>query len=681
VRPDGRGGDAVPPGTLAAMPDPDAPNRRSHPALRVGLAIVAVGASGLLLSLPFTPLLLLVDRVLGTTRAEVLDHPPLPDALPPAAETSVIRASDGSRLAEVSGPVRREIVPFDAIPAVVVQAVVATEDARFFEHEGVDHRSMVRAAGRNVVAGSIEEGASTITQQLVRLTLLDRVQTFERKVQEVVWAVELEERLTKEEILERYLNAVYLGEGVYGVATAARHYFSRPLDDLTLGEAALLAGTIRAPALTNPVADPEAAMLRRDVVIEQLRGLGWVTDEEADRAREEPLRLDVQRPERVQPFWDDLVSRLLHDPGLDLQAGVQDAVGRTPDERFRRLHEGGLTIETTLDPALQDHAEATLAAHLDDPAAHPLASLLAVEHATGAVRALAVGPRDFGVCADDDEPCARTQVNPAVPGAGSAGRQPGSAFKPFVVAAALEQGIDLDLTYDAPSGEPIEGCGIGEEYAPRNFRDEDQEELTLAEALARSSNVYFAKLARDVGIPAVVESALRHGVTHSPTLRDFEEGMCSLGLGAARVYPLDLAVGYGVWANHGERCEPHLIERILDRHGDVLYEHRPTCVEVVDPEVARQVRALLRTPVGPDGTAPFVGEVLGEGAVGKTGTTNAHVDAWFVGSAGPLTTAVWVGFERAGPMEDLVIGGEEVEAVTGSAVPAPVFADFHAGLP
>jgi penicillin-binding protein 1A len=644
--------------------------------------LVLVGATGLLGGLLLTPFLLVVDDTLSATRQQVLDRPPLPDELPTAAEVSVVHAADGTELAELSGPVRRQVVPLEDVPDVVIDAVVATEDARFFEHDGVDHRSMLRAAGRNVVAGDITEGASTITQQLVRMTLLDPEQTLERKVHEIVWALDLEEQLGKEEILEHYLNGIYLGQGAYGVATAAEHYFSKPVAELTLAEAALLAGTIRAPAVANPVSDPDAALARRDVVLEQMRSQGLASAEEADEALAQDLALDVAERERGQPFWDDLVARLIHDPALDLQPGVQEAVGETQEERLLALHEGGLTIETTLDPHLQGHAEATLAEYLDDPVDDPLGSLLTVEHATGAVRALALGPREYGACPDDEDgPCELTQINPTVPGAGSAGRQSGSAFKPFIAAAALANGIDADEEYDSPSGEPIEGCGeVDEDWAPQNFRDEDAGEVAMSEALESSVNVYFAKLARDIGVETVVDVALAHGLVHSPNLRDFSGRMCSIALGTAAVYPLDMAVGYGVWANDGVRCEPYLIERILDRHGEVLYAHEPRCEQAIDPEVAAEMRELLREPVGPDGTAPVVGDRLGDGVFGKTGTTNDHADAWFVGSDGPYTTATWVGYEHPEPMVDVEVHGEVLDAVTGSRLPAPIFAAYHEHL-
>jgi penicillin-binding protein 1A len=696
---------------------------------RLVLLLAVVGGAAALLSLLALPFLVTVGDTMDATEQAVFDRPPLPDQLPPAAQLSTVHDVEGTRIADLAGPIRREPVPLDRIPQVVIDAVVATEDAEFFEHQGVQHDAMVRAAARNVQAGGIEEGASTITQQYVRMTLLDPDQTMDRKIHEIVWAVELEQRLSKEEILERYLNGVYLGQGVYGFGTAAQQYFSKPIEELTLAEAAVLAGTIRAPAVNNPVDNPDLAQQRRDVVVRQMQRQGMITAEEADAAVATDVQLDLAEPEVGEEAWVDLVKRLIYDPSADLQPGLQDALGDTTQARIEALFEGGLQIETTLDGALQEHARATVAAYLDDPASQPLGSIVTVEHATGALRAVALGPHEYGTCPEDHEgPCELTQINPAVPGYGGSGRQSGSAFKPFVAAAALEQGFPLeadlpseeeliallegraegvdddaidevtvDLTsqdevrdrllevegdgwYWSPSGEPVPGCGSSDEpYEPRNYNDADQGLLDLREAMRISSNVFFVKMVRDVGIPETIARTQAHGITSSPNLGDFGDGSCSLALGSAQLYPLEMSVAYGTWANDGVRCDPYLIERVLDRDGEVLYEHEPRCEQVVEPEVAQQMRQLLREPVAAGGTATSVGERV-EGAHGKTGTTNRHVDAWFVGFAGPYATTSWIGFEEPRPLEGVTIGGRTYDQVTGGGAPASMWADFMAGV-
>jgi penicillin-binding protein 1A len=650
----------------------------------VGVVVVAI-ALALLLAMPFAPVVVAGALTVDEFERTLLDPPPLPDEMPVAAQLSTVHDRSGERMADLAGEVRREPVPFEDIPDTVIDAVLATEDAGFYEHQGVEHEAMVRAAASNLAAGGIAEGASTITQQFVRMTLLSPEQTVQRKLHEVLLAVQLEERMSKDEILEGYLNRVYLGQGVYGFGTAAEHYFSKPVEKLTIAEAALLAGTIRSPAAANPVSGPEVAVDRRDIVIRQMENQGRITAEEADEARAAELELDVREYDPGEPFWVDLVKRLVYDPRADLQPGLQEAIGASTEERVDALFEGGLRIETTLDSAMNEHAEATLADYLTDPADDPMGAVLTTDHATGALRTIALGPRDFGSCPDDHEgPCELTQANPAVPWGGGSGRQSGSAFKPFVAAAALEAGLDDDeLEYESPSGEPIEGCGsVGvDDYEPENYDLSDHGEIELDEAMRRSTNTYFVQLARDVGIARVAESAARHGLVWSPNLADFGGRSCSIALGTAEVFPLEMVTGYGTWANDGIRCAPFVIERVLDSDGEVIYEHEPDCERVIDEDVAEDMRDLLREPVGPGGTAPIVGNRVGGGVFGKTGTTDRHVDAWFVGAADDQTTAVWLGYEQPAPMRNVTIGGTTYGTVTGGALPAPIWADVVADMP
>lgn len=673
--------------------------------LRLAAAAALMLATAVLVAAPVVPVLLVGSEAVAAAEATLLDAPPLPDELPEPAQLSTVHDRDGARIAELAGEVRREPVAYEDIPQVVIDAVLATEDSGFFEHRGVEHDAIVRAAGRNLAAGGVVEGASTITQQYVKMTLLSPEQTIERKLQEVLLAVELEQRHSKEDILEGYLNAVYLGEGVYGFGSAAKHYFSKPLSELTVAEAATLAGTIQAPAVTNPVANPEAAEARRDIVIGQMLGQGRITQDEADAALASGIELDVRDRGFGEPFWIDTVKRLIYDPDAALQPGLQDAIGASVDERVDAIFEGGLRIETTLDRGLMGEAREAIGAYLDDPAVDPMGAVISMEHATGALRVFALGPHDFGQCAPDEDPCTRTTTNPTVPWGGGSGRQPGSSFKPFVAAAALVDGLDEEpveppeedddgevgeedeedeepqepLVYDAPSGEEIEGCGTKEEpYAPRNYGDRDAGEIGLEEAMQRSVNSYFAKLTRDVGVERTIEVARAHGLRWGNFDR-FGSNSCAVGLGSVDLFPLGITMGYSTWANDGVLCEPFVIERILDRNGQVLYEHEPRCEQVVDPDVARQMQRLLREPVEAGGTATVVGRTV-SGAWGKTGTTNKNVDAWFVGSAGDLTTSSWVGFERQRSMEGLTLGGEYFDSITGGTVPARIWSEYMASL-
>jgi penicillin-binding protein 1A len=674
---------------------------------RLLAAVIVVTATAALLALPVIPVVVVGTETVDAVETTLLDAPPLPDELPIAAQLSTVHDLEGTRIAELAGEIRREPVAYEDIPQVVIDAVLATEDSGFFEHAGVEHESMVRAAGRNLAAGGIAEGASTITQQYVKMTLLSPEQTIERKIHEVLLAVELERRDSKEEILGGYLNAIYLGEGVYGVGTAADHYFSKPIGELTVAEAAVLAGTIQAPAVSNPVANEEVARNRRDIVIRQMLQQDRIDQATADEALASPVELNVRSRDFGEPFWIDTVKRLIYDPAAALQPGLQEAIGASVEDRIDALFAGGLRIETTLDRRLTAAAEDAIESFMTDPAGDPLASLISVEHATGALRAFALGPRAFGQCdPDSDEPCELTTTNPAVPWGGGSGRQSGSSFKPFVAAAALADGLDrvptedpvmeegddpLDLpsdveirendplVYEAPSGEPIAGCGTQDEpYEPQNYGGSDSGTVGLAEAMQRSSNVYFVKLSRDVGIQRVAEVAEAHGLQGN--FERFGSNSCAIGLGSADVYPLGMVLGYGTWANNGVRCQPYVIERVLDRDGQVLYEHEPRCNRVVESDVAAEMRDTLRGSVSPGGTAPAVGYALGSGVWGKTGTTNSNVDAWFVGSYGDLTHSSWVGFERPRPMEDISIGGNYYRSVTGGTVPAGIWTAYVSSL-
>jgi penicillin-binding protein 1A len=642
------------------------------------IAVVTVMVA-LLISLLAVPVAVAANGLLNSVNEDVVDRPPLPEQLPAAAQLSTVRDADGARIAELTSHERREPVSFDQVPQVVIDAVLSVEDVSFYEHNGVDHRAIARAALTNFSAGSIQQGGSTITQQYVKMTLLDPSQTLERKMHEVILAVELEERLSKNDILLGYLNAVYLGEGVYGFGTAADHYFSKELSEVSVAEAALLAGAIQAPSTTNPVANLEAATARRNTVLRLMERHGHLTAAEADEAIDSDVALEIREPEVGEPFTEDLIKRVLYDERIGLQPDAQAALGDTVEERISAIFEGGLQIQTTLDSDLQQKASESLARRLRDPEVDPLGAVITLDHYSGALEALALGPHTFGSCPPDHEgPCPTIQTNPLVPGLGGSGRQPGSAFKPFVAATAMELGVDQDQTYDTPSGEPIEECGYDEDepYAPRNYDDRDGGEIDLVEAMHRSNNVYFVKLARDAGVENVVDLTRRHGVVTSSNLASFAGPDCSIALGTPDVFPIEMVVGYGVWANDGIRCDPYLIERVLDRSGELIYEHEPSCEQVVEPEIASAMRALLRAPVREGGTAPFVGREIEGDVWGKTGTTNNYVDAWFMGSTPEQTTATWVGFEQPQPMEDITVGGEYFERVTGGAIPGRIFTDF-----
>jgi penicillin-binding protein 1A len=543
--------------------------------------VIAVMAGMVALLLVFlVPGIVGAQVAVDTVEEELLDVPPLPEEIAPLAQNSFVYDRHGELMTELHGPVQRIVAEIEEIPEVAQKAVIATEDARFYEHGGVDHEGVLRAAVRNFQQGRVVEGASTITQQYIREALLTAEQTMERKIQEAIWAVELERRVSKDEILERYMNAVYLGNGAYGFATAARYYFSKDVSELTLAESAMLAGSIRAPELNNPVANLDAAAVRRDIVIRQMLRAGFIDEDEAEEALEEEIELDIYEPDVGEPFWEDWIKRIMWDSRVALQPEIQEILGESTEERIRAVFEGGLRVTTTLDPDMQALAQETISAYLTQPETDPMGSIISLDHTTGAVHAMALGPKEFGPCPEDEEPCLTTNVNPAVPGIGGSGRQSGSAFKPLISATALALGIGTSREYGTASGEPIEGCGARDDpYAPHNYDRADHGDIAMHEAMRRSINVYFVKLARDAGIGNVVEASRQHGIRNSANLNDahFGSRSCSIGLGTPQVFPLEMAVAYATWANGGERCDPYVVERIEDHNGEVIYEHEERC--------------------------------------------------------------------------------------------------------
>jgi penicillin-binding protein 1A len=562
---------------------------------------------------------------------------------PRLPERSTIFAADGSVLATLYLDENRDVVRLREVPPLARRAVLAIEDARFYEHRGVDFQGIVRALIRNAVSGEIEQGASTITQQLARNVFeeIGTEETLARKLHEARVALRLEEEYTKAEILEIYLNDVYFGRGVYGMGTAAEYYFGKPPRRLRLHEAAMIAGLISSPETYTPVNDRKAARQRRNVVIRRMRDLGWVTERRATRAIAKPLGIDIT------PVGDEHARYPFFVEYMKQQILSDERFGRTERGRIRTLYQGGLQIHTTLEPDLQEAGQRIVEGRFPNPS-DPDAAIASVDARTGAVKAV-VGGSDFE----------ESQVNLAT-GQGGTGRQSGSAFKPFTLAAAFEQGLPIGKVYNGASGQRV-NCGRhGGPYRVINAEGGSPGFVNLATATADSINAVFVQLAIDVGPPKIVDVAHRMGI------RSHLDPYCTVTLGVEEVTPLEMANSFATLANGGIHCEPFGITRVVTRRGDTLLrQRRGKCQRVLDKEVADKVVGLLRLVVT-EGTGTSAN--LGTWPVfGKTGTTNDSADVWFDGCTRQVCTATWVGHER---------GRVPMPGAYGGTVAAPIWHDF-----
>ncbi|MBE0476911.1 MAG: PBP1A family penicillin-binding protein [Coriobacteriia bacterium] len=553
-----------------------------------------------------------------------------PESVRPA-ETSVVYAADGSVIAEWHGEQDRKVVPLADVPVALRDAVVAIEDVRFYEHNGVDARAVVRAAWASAGEAGGRRGGSTITRQLVKLLFAGGERTPGRKVREALLAYQLETKADKDRVLETYLNVVYFGGGSYGVESAAQSYFGKHVSDLTLPESAMLAGLIGAPARYDPRQDPEAARRRRDLVLRRMRDAGAIG--EAERREAESAPLDVVAPvdpREVAPHFVEWVKRqLMEEIGADA------------------VYEGGLRVHTTLDPVLQAAAERAARASLPSPQ-DPEVALVCLEHRTGRVLSM-VGGRDY----ESD------RFNLAVQGR----RQPGSAFKPFVLVTALEQGVRPD---DVFASTP---CSIRVRDGVWNVQNYENAgtagRMTLRAATNRSVNAVYARLVMRVGPEKVVETARRMGIA-SPLEPNPAIALGGLSKG---VSPLEMASAYGTIAAAGMLAPPHGITEVTDPKGKRLYAGGGDPSRAVPADVAVKASLMLHEVVE-SGTGTEA--KLEEWAAGKTGTTQSHRDAWFVGYAGELVTAVWVGYREA-QVDMTDVRGIKV---TGGTFPARIWKSY-----
>jgi len=541
---------------------------------------------------------------------------------PPVAATSTkVFAADGALITTLHAEQDREEVALADIAPVLQQAVVAIEDARFFNHKGVDLRALARALQRNATAGRVTEGGSTITQQYVKNVLLDPSQNLDRKLKEAVLALQLERKYTKETILERYLNRIYFGNGAYGVQAASQLYFAKQASELALAESALLAGLIAAPERYDPFDHPEAARARRDVVLARMGELEVTPEAEVATAIASPLGVTARPAAERYPagHFVERVKRFVLD---------HPRFGATPAARRRALFEGGLRIHTTLDLDVQAKAEEAVTSVLTAGGVTgndgPAGAMVIIDPARGYVRAL-VGGRDFfGGTAE-------AKFDLATQGK----RQSGSSFKPFVLAAALDRGIALEKVLEAPGSLSVPMPDGQPAWVVENYEGSGGPPTNLTEATVASVNTVYAQLVMEIGPQAAVDMARALGVRSD--LKPYPSAV----LGTNEVTVLDMASAYGTLAADGMHADPVLITEISRADGSVLYRRPSTRKRVVSPEVARQVTSVL-TEVVTRGTG--VRAQIGRPVAGKTGTAQQWRDAWFAGYTPDLVGAVWVGF-------------------------------------
>ena len=559
---------------------------------------------------------------------------------PSRSDVRAYRPSEGGRVLDQNGRlighlaiVRRINVPLDKVPKHVQQAFIATEDRRFYDHHGIDWRGVARATVRNVSSMGVREGFSTITMQLARNSFLQRRyngRSFRRKLLELRFAKIMEEELTKEQILEHYLNAIYLGNGVYGVEAASRDLFGKSVSNVTLSEAAMLAALPKAPSSYTPRDHPKRARERRDLVLSLMADQGLVDEATAKQSRAVPLRIarNEWRPSQYDQYG-----------AIDAVRSLVDSV--LPDA----LKEGDVIIHTTIDARAQQAADRAIARHASAIGGRELqGALVALDPQSGDIRAIVGG---------------RRARRGGFIRATNAKRQPGSAFKPFVYAAALQAGISPGSIVDDT---PVEVRIGNTPWIPANYDDNYQGRTTLRRALMVSANAATGRVSRAVSEQAVVAAAKRNGITSAL------EPHPSIALGALEVSPMELVTAYAPFANGGMRVVPRLVTRIEAPDGKVLWSQEVQRAPAMDPRDAYEITSMLRGAVD-YGTGRAIRDNGVSGAVaGKTGTTNTGNDVWFIGYTPTLVAGVWFGYDTPRPLPGRAAGGSYA---------APAWADFY----
>lgn len=546
------------------------------------------------------------------------------------AETSYIYDIKGRLLASLHGEANREVVPLNKVSPDLKRAVIAIEDSNFYFHKGINPVSVGRALVVNWQKGEVREGSSTVTMQLMKNVFLSRQRTFSRKLAEGVLAIRIEQILSKDQILEMYLNQIFWGHNNYGVETAARSYFGKSAGTLTLAESAMMAGLIKAPQEYSPFVNMEAAKTQQRTVLRRMRELGWITAQEETNARNQKITLG-----KIRSFQGSA------------SPYVTNAASRELAQRFGRdaMLKGGLRVQTTVDATMQAKAQETVTTWHKRLRAQGVRgdqmALVAIDPRTHFIKAIVGGvdPK-------------KSEFNRAT----QAIRQPGSAFKPFVYYTAFASGrytpnsvvADTPVRYKEASGY----------YYPKNYDNSFGGSMSIRKALEVSRNIPAIKIGRAVGLNKVIENCRILGI-NSPM-----EPVTSLPLGAIGVTPLEMASAYATFANYGWQSPPTIIVRATDSRGNVLLDNTPKPQLVLEPWAAASLTSVMQGVVN-NGTGRAA--QIGRPAAGKTGTTSSERDIWFVGYVPQLATAVWVGNDNYKPLG---------KGSTGGTFVAPIWRDF-----
>ncbi|MCX5525557.1 transglycosylase domain-containing protein [Streptomyces bobili] len=646
-------------------------------AVLAGIALPAVGALGLA----------------AKGSVESFDELPANLKTPPLSQRTTILDADGDQIATVYSR-DRTVVDLKNISPYLQKAIVAIEDSRFYQHGAVDLKGVLRALNKNAQSGGVSEGASTLTQQYVKNVFVEEAgddptkvaqatqQTIGRKIRELKYAIQVEEELGKKKILENYLNITFFGQQAYGVEAASQRYFSKHAKDLTLAESALLAGIVQSPSRYDPVNDEAEAVKRRNVVLERMAEVGDVSRAEADKAKEAPLGLKVTQPKNgcitaVQgaSFFCKYVERVfLSDP----------VFGKTKEERAKVWNQGGLTIRTTLDPQAQASVQDSLKDHVYKSDKVAAAATL-VEPGTGKILGMGQS-KPYGYGKNETE--YNFSVNSAM-GGSNFGFPTGSTFKPFVAAAALEQGKPPTQSYPAPYKMPyperVQTCS-GNPWVNTNnetLENEAESEVgpyALREAMELSVNTYFVQMLGDIGMCPVVKMSDALGVVQGNGDK-VPEVPSSMTLGSTGLSPLTMASAYAAFASRGMYCTPVAIESITQTVGGEkksLEVPKSTCSRAMSEKTADSINTLLSGVVD-SGTGKQAG-LSGRANAGKTGTTDERKNAWFVGYTPNLSGAVWVGSaSQKVKMTNISIGGTYHGQVYGGDTPGPIWRDAMTG--